>query len=424
MATARSAPACCVAAVALLAVASLVGVGRPVSLLEMRWDVPQLPAWSTGFAAGRTLRPDGLQSRIPGTMADVMHHTQAERRGRYAERGYGWHDPKFGVGEAVEAAVKPLVGEISEMEEEIEDEQHEIRSLQTQTAEHAPPAQHSAAQTVRFAIPGAISIDHLTLPSGTYSMSLGLGASNPVSSLKSISEKHPARAEDATTVKTSQLTSISHPTAKSKRHIHHRDPLDILAESLSAPARRTQLAMAQLRAPRDQRAAKSRAREHPRAHMNVKSPGVAARPTMKQGKTGVSAKTIFHHVHVKGARKAGGHAVAKIVAGMVQEETSLTPAERAFAAATMGQPNADLHAATSKLRLVHGAKKGDKAPALAWANDRQKLQHKINMLNVDKLEQVSEQTPKAKLQLYDNASATNCNSMIMSARDRATNSKE
>ena len=399
----------CVAAGALLAVALLVGVDRPMSLLETRWDVPQLPARSTGFAP----RPDGLQSRIPGTMADVMHHTQADRRGRYAERGYGWHAPKLGVGEAVEAAVKPLVGEISEMEEEIEDEQHEIRGLQTHTAEHVSPAQHSAAQTVRFAIPGAISIDHLTLPSGTYSLSLGLGAlglgaSNPVSSLKSISQKHPARADDAATVKTSQLTSISHPTATSKRYTHHRDPLDILAESLTAPARRTQLAMAQLRAPRDQRAAKSRAREHPRAHMHVKSPGVAARPTMKQagrGKTGVGAKTsIFHHVHVEGARTAGGHAVAKIVAGMVQAETSLTPAERAFAAVTMGQPRADLHAATSKLRLVHAAKKGDKAPGLVSANDRQKLQHKINMLNVDKLEQVSAQIRKAKLQLDGNAS--------------------
>lgn len=369
---------CCLTAVVVAAVTLL--VGQPTSLLETTiWNVPRVPASSTGFAAGTTMRPsERMQARIPRSMADVMQQTQADRRVRYAERGYGWHDPKLGVASAdeVAAAVQPLVGEISEMETEIEDEQHEIQGLQS--AEQAPP-QPAAVRTVRFAIPGSISIDHLDLPSGEYSLSLG---SSKQAFLRP-SKKDTERAEKR------QLASISRPRTQAEGSGAKKDPLDIIADSLSAPARRTQLAMAQVQASRVQTASNLVRKHVQTASKNVKTPA-ENRLRVKQRDRGKAPASTFHHIRVKGARKAGGHAVAKIVAGMVQAETALTPAERAFAATTIGQPPADLHAeGTRKLRM-HRTRTRDRS---VESSTNRVQHHQINMINVDKLEQVREASP-------------------------------
>ena len=408
--------------------AAVLAVGVVSVLLATHGDPTLRPAALLGWAQP-TQWSVPAAPRIGGTAADLMRQTQTGRRGRYAERGYGWHDPKLGLGEAVAKAVQPLVGEIDEMESEIEDEQHEIQGLQHHGAEHWSPPRYPAAQgaTLRFSIPGSISIDHLRLPGGSYSLSLGSPAAVPDSRAAAavqapqLALQRPTSAASAGAIRKQALASTSKPQTKAAKSVQRReakeDPLDALAESLSAPARRTELAMARVGHAWKQLASQRRARKHlalerskhasfkdaqTRAHASVTSLAQpAARVKQAAGaKAGIRGQaagstrhvadahervTIFHHVHERGAPRAGGHAVAKIVSGIVRAETALTPAERAFAKSTMGRPHTDLHVAARK-RL--GASAGGQGQTAASAVQRQRLQHRINLLNVDKLQEV------------------------------------
>ena len=70
----------------------------------------------------------------------------------------------------VEKVIQPIEDGMSKMEREIEAEQSEITGIEA--ARHAVFSPVSAPE-LRFKIPGSISIDHLKLPEGAYSISLG-----------------------------------------------------------------------------------------------------------------------------------------------------------------------------------------------------------------------------------------------------------
>ena len=104
------------ALVALAVVAAVLGVtqlqrGRshvhsasllqwPTGAIAYRsWTVPKEAMDNTGstyFAAGKTMRQEPvLNTNVPRSVAGVMYETAADRRTRYADHGYAWHDPKY-----------------------------------------------------------------------------------------------------------------------------------------------------------------------------------------------------------------------------------------------------------------------------------------------------------------------------------------
>ena len=130
-----------------------------------------VPAFQNGgrsyFATGRNSAPV-FQVPSNSYMSKVMQDTVRQRQRRYAEHGYGWHDPT--IAQDVKAAISPLEHEVAQMQGEVESEQGEIENLQHhQAASPAPVPAQGLAPVLRFSIPGPISIDHLRLPTGDWS---------------------------------------------------------------------------------------------------------------------------------------------------------------------------------------------------------------------------------------------------------------